>query len=461
MTQNWTPRNYQLSIVKHGLANQAVGANIYAEPGLGKTSSSLAIVKVLLAKQLARKVLVVAPVRVVHRVWPVEAKKWHDFSDISVAVVHGSPARRLQELQRDVQVYVTNYENLVWLAGIPGAKFDTVIFDESSKLKDPSTKRWAAALEIRSRAQRCYMLTGTPRPNNATELYGPQRILDGRLGKTLTQFRKTFCVGENVYIGGGRTITKWSVTPAGEQRIMDAIAPVTITLRAKDHLDLPPLMHNLIKVDMPVAAWSAYRDLEDDFMAQLDAGTINAANAATKSGKLRQVASGCCYSDDGEVQLHDAKLDALEDLVGEMNGEPLLVLVAFEHEVRRIRERLGKDIPYLGGGMSASESNRVIDAWNRGEIPVLLGHPASMGHGLNLQDGGAHTLCWFGLTWSGEQHEQAIARLYRQGQQHPTVVHYILAAGTVDEQVLEVLRNKAAGQSNLLDALRQKKVATQ
>jgi SNF2 family DNA or RNA helicase len=188
----------------------------------------------------------------------------------------------------------------------------------------------------------------------------------------------------------------------------------------------------------------------------VDAGVITAANAAVKSGKLRQVASGCCYTDDGQVQLHDAKIDALEDLVEEMNGEPLLVLVAFTHEVERIRERLGKDIPYLGGGMSASESNRVIDAWNRGEIPVLLGHPASMGHGLNLQDGGAHTLCWFGLTWSGEQHEQAIARLYRQGQQHPTVCHYILGAGTVDERVLAVLRDKAAGQSALLDALRKK-----
>jgi SNF2 family DNA or RNA helicase len=447
----WTPHEYQIRAIQHLCANP--GAAMFADPGLGKTSTTLGAFSVLKQHGLAKAMLVVAPLRPTHRVWPTEVQKWLDFSGLRVEVLHG--AKKAEALAREADVYVINYDGLKWLAQQLDGKpmpFDVLVLDESSKVKDTSTLRYKTLRSLRDRFARVWALTGTPAPNGFENLFGQVYMLDGgeRLGKYVTHFRRRYFDGEPQR--GGYTL--WYPKPGAAEQVQAAISDICLSLRAEDYLTLPRLIENFVTVELPRDVMSAYKDLEDDFIAELQGGRVTASTAAVKGMKLRQIVGGGVYGELDTLHLHNAKVDALLDLIEEQEGQPLLVAVAFKHEVERIRKALGRDVPYLGGGVSSTEANRIVDAWNRGEIPVLLAHPTSVAHGLNLQSGGS-AMVWFGLTWSQEEHQQMIARIWRQGQTKPCVVHYIIADGTIDERVLQVLRDKTQNQNALLNALKE------
>jgi SNF2 family DNA or RNA helicase len=452
----WTPHPYQLRALTEMVSKPGFG--MFAEPGLGKTSTTLAAFSVLRENNAARGLLVVAPLRPCYRVWPTEVQKWTDFAHLRVAVLHGPKKDVL--LRREADVYVINYEGLAWLSaqlakltarGEPWP-FDVLCLDESTKVKNTQTQRYKTLKALRDRFSRVWILTGTPAPNGIENLFGQIYMLDGgqRLGRFITHFRREYFTEERHY--GGYSL--WTPRRDTQARVQAKIADITLALKAEDYLQMPRKIENRIEVTLPAGAQSTYKDIEDDFYAELTSGAVTAANAAAKGMKLRQIVGGGVYGTEGAVHLHDAKIEALADLIEEQEGQPLLVAVQFQHEVERIRAHLkDKDIPYLGGGIGIGESNRIVDAWNRGEIPVLLAHPASVAHGLNLQAGG-NAVAWFTLTWNLEEFDQFIARVYRQGQTKPVTIHYIVAVNTIDERVLEALRSKDRTQKSLMTALK-------
>jgi len=445
------PHQYQINAIQHFVSNQ--GAAMFADPGLGKTATTLGAYAVLKQHNMSRGMLVVAPLRPTYRVWPTEVKKWEDFQNLKVEILHGP--KKAEALHRKADIYVINYEGLKWLAKELEGKpmpFDILTLDESSKVKNVKTQRFQILKDFRERFARIWILTGTPAPNGIENLFGQIYMLDAgyRLGRTLTYFRKVY-FHEYPQRGG---YSLWEPKKGSKEKVQKKIADIAMSLRADDYLSLPKLIDNVINIDLPSATKRQYDQLESDFMAELNSGNVSASTAAVKAMKLRQLVGGGVYDSNGTAHYsHTAKLDALGDLIEEQEGQPLLVAVGYQHEVTRIREKLGYDVPYLGGGVSVAESNRIVDAWNRGDIPVLLAHPTSVAHGLNLQSGG-NAMVWYTLTWSQEEWQQFIARIWRQGQTKPCVVHYLIATDTIDERVLEVVRSKDRNQNALLNALR-------
>lgn len=452
----YQPHAYQLDAIKHICANP--GAGLFLDPGMGKTSSTLAAFTVLRDSGVVHAALVVAPLRPVHKVWPAEVAKWDDFNGLRVSVLHGPNKAALLRMPADL--YVINYEGLKWLETQLGPKlpFDMLIIDESTKIKSPKAIRTKILDALKGRVQRVVILTGTPAPKNVQDLFTQIRMLDGgeRLGKFITHFRRKY-FDEFPQYGG---YSEWVLRDGAREAIEDRIADICMTLQSTDHLAMPEMRENTINVDVPDDVWAAYRELESQFITQLNDGTVTAANAAVAAGKLRQIVGGGVYAGEGQsdvIEFETNKLDALVDLVEEQSGQPLLVAVGFLHEVERIRKALGDEtIPYLGGGVTTKRSNEIIDRWNAGEYPVLLAHPTSVAHGLNLQAGG-HAVCWYTLTWNLEEFIQFNGRVWRQGQQSPfVVIHYLVAEGTIDEHVLDVLRSKAKNQNALIDGLKRK-----
>jgi SNF2 family DNA or RNA helicase len=447
----WTPHDFQIRAVTEMVSKPGYG--LYAQPGLGKSSTTLAAFSVLKDNGAAKGLLVVAPLRPTYKVWPSEIAKWSDFAGLRYEILHGP--KKAEALARPADVYLINYEGLAWLegqmAGMKTLPFDVLCLDESQKIKNSQTVRFKVCKRIRDRFSRVWELTGTPAPNGLENLFGQVFMLDGgeRLGKYVTHFRRTYFT-EYPQRGG---YSLWEPRHGAQHEIERKIADITLALNAKDYLKLPRLIENRIEVELDSTALRVYKGVEDEFFAQLASGVVTAANAAAKSMKLRQVVGGGVYGSEGAQHVHDAKVDALLDLIEEQAGQPLLVAVAFTHEVERIRKALGIGVPYLGGGVSIANSNRIVDDWNAGKLPVLLAHPTSVAHGLNLQAGG-NAMVWFSLTWSQEEHEQMIARVYRQGQTKPVTIHYIIAAGTIDDRILEALRNKTSLQAALMNALK-------
>jgi SNF2 family DNA or RNA helicase len=450
--QNWTPHPYQLTAIEGMLSKPGYG--LFAEPGLGKTSTTLAAFSVLKENNAAKGLLVVAPLRPCYRVWPTEIAKWADFAGLKCVVLHGP--NKAAALREKADVYVINYEGLAWLekelAGMKAWPFDVLALDESTKVKNTQTVRFKTMKRLRDRFSRVWCLTGTPAPNGIENLFGQVFMLDGgeRLGRYITHFRREYF--DSVQQRWG---TEWFPRPDTQARVQAKIADITLALKAEDYLKMPRKIENRIEVELPAAALRVYKGIEDEFFAELGSGVVTAANAAAKGMKLRQITGGAVYGTEGASGLHDAKLEALADLIEEQEGQPLLVAVQFEHEVERIRAYL-KDaaIPYLGGGVSPAKSNAIVDAWNAGEIPVLLAHPTSVAHGLNLQAGG-NAVCWFSLTWNLEEFDQFNARVYRQGQTKPVTFHYIIAVDTIDDNVLTALRSKDRTQKALMNALKE------
>ena len=454
MSIPYTPKPYQLHAIEHLCQNP--GAGLFAKPGMGKTSSVLAAYSVLKDAKAVRSMLVVAPLRPVHKVWPAEIEKWADFNGITYEILHGP--KKAAASRRKADVYLINYEGLKWLEtnGLPES-VDMLVLDESTKIKSHKAVRTAIATRISRSVKRAVILTGTPMPNSIMDLFAQIRSIDGgkRLGQFITGFRRKYCI-EEPQRGG---FSLWTVKNGAVKEIVDAVKDICYTLDYEGHLEMPELIENRIGVALPASARDTYEELASKFFALVNGGTVTASTAAVVGMKLRQIVGGGVYTEEGTAEFETNKLEALRDLIEEQAGSPLIVAVGFKHEVERIRAYLGDEagpLPYLGGGVSTKASNEIIDEWNAGRIPVLLCHPTSVAHGLNLQAGG-NSVCWYTLTWNLEEHIQLNARVWRQGQPANVVtIHYLIAEDTIDEQVLDVLLTKDTNQKNLINALKKR-----
>jgi SNF2 family DNA or RNA helicase len=450
------------------LVCQQPGSALLLDPGMGKTAITLAGHCVLQHHGAIQATLVIVPLRPMHLTWPAEVKKWDQFKHLKVSTIHGTAAQRLAAVEAKADVYLINPENVAWLVallqgslGLFGTKPGLLVVDESTRFKNAQSVRFKALKTILPLFDRRTILTGTPAPQGIEDLFAQMQIVDDgkRLGRFITHFRRLFMFATPLRIGGGRTIDEWHVRPGAAQMIANAIADVSLRLQAEDYLTMPDISYNVIPVELPKAVRSVYKALADDLVAQVGDQKLTAVTAAAATMKLRQITNGWAYNESGSVHVHDAKLDALADLVEEQQGTPLLVAVAFLHEVDAIRVKLesvlpkGTNIPYLGGGVSKTAANDIMADWNDGKLPVLLVHPTSVAHGLNLQAGG-HAVCWFGLTWNLEEHIQTNARVYRQGQTKPVVIHYLAAKDTVDESIADALVAKSDLQSAILNRLK-------
>lgn len=423
--------------------------------GLGKTIITLTVIDDLLHDYFeVRKVLVIAPLRVAQDTWPSEVKKWDHLKHLRLSLILGSPKQRIAAIEADADVYIINRENVEWLVSQlkQAWPFDMVVVDEVSSFKSPTAKRFRALRSVMPATTRFIGLTGTPASNGLIDLWSQLYLVDRgeRLGKTVTMYRnRYFKPGWKQ----GNVVYNWSLTPGAEQAIHAKIADVCMSLKAEDWLKVPEQIDIDVKVKFPPKLMKEYRKLERDCIleleqAQLGKGQIVASTAAVVTGKLMQFANGAIYDENRSVHpIHDLKLDALEELVEEANGKPVMIFYAFKHDLDRIRKRLDiYDVRTL-------EDSKDIEDWNAGKIQVLLLHPASAGHGLNLQHGG-NIVIWYGLTFSLELYQQANARLHRQGQTQKVLVHHILVEGTVDEDVKASLASKDVSQSRLIEAVK-------
>ena len=384
--------------------------------------------------------------------WPDEFGKWEHLSELKYSVAVGTETERRAALMKPADIYIINRENVQWLiedSKLPFS-FDTVVVDELSSFKNYQAKRFRALMKVRPRVKRIIGLTGTPSSNGLMDLWAEFRLLDmgARLGRFISQYRLEYFQPDK---RNGQVIFSYKPLPGAEQRIYDKISDITISMRSTDLLKMPELVSSEYTVRLSDEERERYDGLKQDLVLQLPDGEITAANAAALTGKLCQMANGAIYTDDGGiVNLHDQKLDALEDIIEAAGGKPLLVAYWFKHDLARITERLQKlHVPF-----SKLDSAESIKRWNNGELPVALIHPASAGHGLNLQSGGS-CIVWFGLTWSLELYQQTNARLWRQGQSAETVVvQHIVTKGTIDERILKVLSKKDSTQAALIDAVK-------
>jgi SNF2 family DNA or RNA helicase len=419
---------------------------------LGKTVTTLTALDELLFDSFEiHKILVICPLRV-SVVWADEIHKWDHLSNLRFSVAVGTEAERKAALLKPADIYIINRENVQWLieqSGLP-FDFDTVVVDELSSFKSHQSKRFRSLMKVRPKVRRIVGLTGTPSSNGLMDLWAEFRLLDmgKRLGRFIGQYRADYFVPDK---RNGQVIFSYKPLPDAEKRIYEKISDITISMKSTDHLQMPELVTAEYPVRLSESERERYDEMKRDLVLQLPGGEVTAANAAALSGKLCQMANGAVYTDnDAFALIHNRKLDALEDLIEAANGKPLLVAYWFKHDLARISERLrNTHIPFLQ--LDNSES---IWLWNGGELPVALIHPASAGHGLNLQSGGS-TLVWFGLTWSLELYQQTNARLWRQGQSAETVVlHHIIAKDTIDEQIMRALREKDKTQAALIDAVK-------
>lgn len=421
---------------------------VFLDMGLGKSVITLsAIYDLCLDSFSVSKVLVIAPLRVARDTWPAEIQKWDHLNGLSYSVAAGTEGERKAALQQQVFLYIINRENVQWLVEESGLPFDydMVVIDELSSFKSYQAKRFKSLLKVRPTVKRMVGLTGTPSSNGLMDLWAEFRILDlgKRLGRFISHYRNNYFQPDK---RNGQVVFSYKPLPGAEDAIYQQIADITISMKAVDHLAMPACVINEVKVSLSEKEREAYDTMKAEMVLSLGGKEIDAGNAAALSNKLSQMANGAVYDDDRHyIELHSRKLDALEDLIESANGKPVLVAYWFKHDLERIQKRF----PVREISSSADIAN-----WNAGKIPVAVIHPASAGHGLNLQTGGS-TFIWYGLTWSLELYQQANARLWRQGQKADTVViHHIIAANTIDERIMSALRKKEKTQSALIDAVK-------
>ena len=439
----YEPHEYQ-EYAKEFVVKQNVSA-LFLDCGLGKTVITLtAIWELLLDYFDVRKILVIAPLRVARDTWPAELYKWEHLKGIEMSAVLGSERDRITALNRRANVYVINRENVEWLVGHCRWDFDMVVIDELSSFKSHRTKRFKALKRVRPMIRRIVGLTGTPAPNGLIDLWGEIGILDmgQRLGRFIGGYRERFFVPDK---RSREMIFSYKPRQGAEEAIYELISDICISMKATDYLEMPECIYNRVEVIMNEKEKKLYQQLERDMLIPFEDGDIDAVNAAGLCNKLMQMANGAVYDENGAIKhIHDRKLEVLEDLVEAANGKPVLIAYWYKHDLERIKKYVG-----------AVELDTAEDMkkWNAGDIPVAVIHPASAGHGLNLQAGGS-TLIWFGLTWSLELYQQMNARLWRQGQKETVVIHHLTAKDTLDERVMEALEKKDCGQSALVDAVK-------
>jgi len=419
--------------------------------GLGKTVTTLTAISDLLFLGDIEKVLVIAPLRVAEDTWSTEIEKWDHLSHLRISKVLGSPKERIRAMNRPADIYVTNRENVEWMVKEYFDKwpFDMAVIDELSSFKSAKAIRFRSLKKVRPYFKRIVGLTGTPAPNSLIDLWPQLYLLDGgaRLGKTITGFKQQYFKPGRM---NGYIVYDWKLKDGSEDAIHNKIGDICISMMSKDYLDIPERIDNKVSVNLPDKIKSVYKQLEKDLVIELDKNDITAANAAVLTNKLLQMSNGAIYSEDKSVvEIHEEKLKVLLDLIEAANGKPVLIFYSFKHDFDRIVRYLkAKKLKAIGLGDSGD-----IKKWNNGEIPILLVHPASAGHGLNLQYGG-NIIIWFGLTWSLELYQQANARLHRQGQKESVIVHHIITKNTVDEDVMRALGNKEINQNTLLEAVK-------
>lgn len=443
---NFSPHDYQAYAIDY-IKTHPIAA-VLLDMGLGKTVISLtAIADLLFDSFEAHRVLVIAPLRVARDTWPAEIEKWEHLQHLTYSVVVGTPKERRAALMAGADITIINRENLQWLIEDSGFPFDydMVVIDELSSFKNHQSKRFQALMKVRPKVKRIIGLTGTPSSNGLMDLWAEFKLLDmgQRLGRFISQYRNNYFLPDK---RNGQIIYSYKPMPYAEDAIYRKISDVTISMKSTDHLKMPELISSKYEVRLSEEERVRYEELKSHLVLQLPEGEVTAANAASLTGKLVQLANGAIYSDDGDtVEFHNRKLDALEDIIEAANGKPLLVAYWFRHDLERIKQRFN---------VREIESSKDITDWNSGKIPVAVIHPASAGHGLNLQSGGS-TLIWFGLTWSLELYQQTNARLWRQGQTDRTVViQHIITKGTIDERILKALSRKELTQNALIDAVK-------
>ena len=446
----YVPHDYQSYATEFILSHPV--AAILLQMGLGKSVITLTAMQELFRRGEIHKALVIAPLRVARDTWPEEIRKWDHLKDLNYTVAVGTADERRKALAVSPQITLINRENVPWLVEHLGNRFDydMVVIDELSSFKNWEAKRFRALMKVRPGVTRVVGLTGTPSPNGYMDLFAEYRVLDlgERLGRFITRYREAYFTPDR---WGNGQVFSWKLRPGADEAIFRKISDITVSMKSVDHLKMPECVLNNVPVHMDERETSQYETLKEElFLRVLNRDgikEIDAKNASVLCNKLSQMANGAVYTDDSEVvRIHDRKLDALEDLIEAANGNPLLVAYWYQHDNDRIRQRF-PDVRVL-------KSSEDIRDWNAGKIPVAAIHPASAGHGLNLQAGGS-TLVWFGLTWSLELYQQTNARLWRQGQKAETVViHHLVTEGTIDERILQALKHKDRSQESLIDAVK-------
>lgn len=441
----YKPHSYQEYAIRY-IETHPISA-LLIDMGLGKTSITLTAIRNLLFDSFeVCKVLVIAPLRVAKNTWTDEIKKWEHLSTLTYSLIVGNENERLSALNEKADIYIINRENVDWLVNKSGYKFDfdMVVIDELSSFKNHQSKRFKSLMKVRPFVKRIVGLTGTPSSNGLMDLFAEFKILDmgKRLGYFIGQYRNTYFKPDKM---NGPIVYSYKPLPNAENAIYEKISDITVSMKANEYLKMPELLTSNYVVELSNIEKNQYDEMKKSLVLEITDGEITASNAASLSNKLCQLSNGAIYDDEQNiVEIHDRKLEALEDIIESMNGKPLLIAYWYRHDLERIKSRFS---------VRKIKTSEDISDWNDGKIPVALIHPASAGHGLNLQNGGS-TLVWFGLTWSLELYQQTNARLYRQGQKNTVVIQHIITKGTIDEQILKALQKKNKTQADLIDAVR-------
>lgn len=454
----YKPYKYQGFATEHILRHEYAG--LFLDMGLGKTVSTLTAIVELLKTTGIKKILIVAPKRVAESVWRQEAEKWDHLKGLRFSSILGTEKKRKEALRADADIYIINRENLVWLVAQceGGGPFDMCVVDESSSFKSSKAQRFKAFRIIRPFMKRVVILTGTPSPNGLLDLWPQMYMLDKgeRLGKTITGYRQKYFTPKKQ---NGHIVYEYELKGKKEadrdilgediyqQEIYDKISDIVISMKSEDYLELPELIERDVEITFTPELQKAYDKFERDQVLKLaEAGTINAVNAAALTNKLLQFGNGAVYDDQKEVhKIHDLKLNELAEIIDDANGQPVLVFYSYKHDLERIKARFKYAVEL--------KTDQQITDWNRGEVPLMVAHPASAGHGLNLQHGG-NIVVWFGLNWSLELYQQANKRLHRQGQTRPVIVHRLICVKSMDQDVAAALIRKEKGQDALMEAVK-------
>lgn len=441
---------YQKRAVEHIINIKKCG--LFMDMGLGKTVSTLTAINTLMNDYLEiNKVLIIAPKRVIESVWQQETQEWEHLKHLRCSIISGTEKKRLEKLKEKADIYLISRDNIGWLCGLYGGgmlPFDMLVIDESSSFKNPKSQRFKALKLVRNSFDRTVILTGTPSPNSLLDLWPQVYLLDGgqRLGKTITSYRNDYF---NAGKRNGAIIFQYVPKKGAEKEIYRHISDICMSMKAEDYLNLPKRIDNYVRINLPLTLQKKYNDFEkDQILELLNSGEITAVSAAALSNKLLQFANGAVYDEDRNVhEIHNLKIEAVNEIIENNEGKPVLIAYTYKHDLQRLQESLKKYNPVK------LEKDEDIQNWNAGKIKVLLLHPASGGHGLNLQTGG-NTIIWFGQTWSLELYMQFNARLHRQGQREAVIIHHLICSNTIDEDVVKALRAKEERQNGLMDAIK-------
>ena len=451
----FVPHGYQKAAIERLVSSERLA--LFQDMGLGKTVEVLTAIREMRMRWRVSRVLVVAPKKVAEATWTHEAEQWDHLRGMRISKVLGTLKQRTVALAAPADLYVINRENVQWLVDYYRNEwpFDGVVLDESSSFKNPQSKRFKSMKKVLDRIRWLVLLTGTPAPNGLEDLWAQIYLLDKgqRLGRTITSFREAFFTQD--YAHPGQQYRTYTPQPGADKRVEEAISDICISMKAEDYLDLPEYIEDVVPVELDPPARKAYKKLEREALLQVDGSTITAGTAAALNGKLLQLCSGAVYDTNGKpTTIHGCKIEAFLETVERLNGQHALVFYWYKHERERLLEALANKFPSLRVRVYSGDAD--ADAWNSGEVDLLLAHPSSCGYGLNFQHGGHH-MVWFGLpNWALEVYQQACKRLHRQGQRFPVVSHLLVVRGGMDEAVVAALRDKGDAQETLMQALKAK-----